>query len=48
MARMTAGRSIIEALRAEGVDHTFGLVGVATNRRLAGFRHQSGRETSAL
>ena len=31
MARMTAGRSIIEALRAEGVDHTFGLVGVATN-----------------
>ena len=31
MARMTAGQSIIEALRAEGVDRTFGLVGVATN-----------------
>ena len=31
MAIMKAGRAVIEALRAEGVDHTFGLVGTTTN-----------------
>src|SRR5438105_642540 len=31
MGRMKAGRAVIEALRAEGVDHTFGLVGSTTN-----------------
>ena len=31
MAQMTAGRAIVEALRAEGVDHIFGVVGTTTN-----------------
>jgi len=31
MAEMKAGRAVIEALRAEGVDHTFGVVGSTTN-----------------
>ena len=31
MAEMMAGRAIVEALRAEGVDHIFGLVGTTTN-----------------
>ena len=31
MAEMAAGRAIVEALRAEGVDHIFGLVGTTTN-----------------
>jgi len=31
MAHMKAGRAVIEALRAEGIDHTFGVVGMATN-----------------
>ena len=31
MAKMTAGRVIIEALRAEGVEYVFGLVGTTTN-----------------
>ncbi|MBI3938533.1 MAG: thiamine pyrophosphate-binding protein [Betaproteobacteria bacterium] len=31
MARMKAGRAVIEALRAEGVEYTFGLVGTTTN-----------------
>src|ERR1035437_6953024 len=31
MARMKAGLAVVEALRAEGVDHIFGLVGNATN-----------------
>src|SRR5918999_2389539 len=31
MAKMKAGELVIEALRAEGVDYTFGLVGTTTN-----------------
>jgi thiamine pyrophosphate-dependent acetolactate synthase large subunit-like protein len=31
MAQMKAGQAVIEALRAEGVDYTFGLVGTTTN-----------------
>jgi len=31
MAHMKAGRAVIEALRAEDIDHTFGVVGMATN-----------------
>jgi len=31
MARMKAGRAVIEALRAEGVEYTFGVVGTTTN-----------------
>jgi acetolactate synthase-1/2/3 large subunit/sulfoacetaldehyde acetyltransferase len=31
MAEMTAGRTILEMLRAEGIDHTFGIVGTTTN-----------------
>src|SRR2546428_2287925 len=31
MARMKAGQAVIEALRAEGVEYTFGLVGTTTN-----------------
>jgi thiamine pyrophosphate-dependent acetolactate synthase large subunit-like protein len=31
MASMPAGRAVIEALRAEGIDHTFGVVGTTTN-----------------
>ena len=31
MAKIPAGRAVVEALRAEGVDHTFGLVGSTTN-----------------
>ena len=31
MARMKAGRVVIEALRAEGVEYTFGVVGTTTN-----------------
>jgi acetolactate synthase-1/2/3 large subunit/sulfoacetaldehyde acetyltransferase len=31
MAGMPAGRAVIEALRAEGIDHTFGVVGTTTN-----------------
>ena len=31
MAQMTAGEAVIEALRAEGVEYTFGLVGTTTN-----------------
>lgn len=31
MAKMNAGRAVIEALRSEGVEYTFGLVGTTTN-----------------
>lgn len=31
MAKMKAGQAVIEALRAEGIDYTFGLVGTTTN-----------------
>ena len=31
MAEIAAGRAIVEALRAEGVDHIFGVVGTTTN-----------------
>ncbi len=31
MADMAAGRAIVEALRAEGVEYVFGLVGTTTN-----------------
>src|SRR6266446_6547707 len=31
MAQMKAGQAVIEALRAEGVDYTFGVVGTTTN-----------------
>jgi acetolactate synthase-1/2/3 large subunit/sulfoacetaldehyde acetyltransferase len=31
MARMKAGQAVIEALRAEGVEYTFGVVGTTTN-----------------
>jgi len=31
MTQMTAGRAVIETLRAEGIDHVFGLVGTTTN-----------------
>ena len=31
MTRMTAGRAVIEMLRAEGIDHIFGVVGTTTN-----------------
>ena len=31
MAEMGAGRAIVEALRAEGVEYVFGLVGTTTN-----------------
>ncbi len=31
MAQMKAGRAVIEALRAEGVEHVFGIVGHTTN-----------------
>ena len=31
MAQMKAGLAVVEALRAEGVDHTFGVVGTTTN-----------------
>ena len=31
MANMAAGRAIVEALRAEGVEYVFGLVGTTTN-----------------
>ena len=31
MAQMNAGRAVIEALRAEGVEYTFGVVGSTTN-----------------
>ena len=31
MAQIPAGRAVIEALRAEGVEYTFGLVGTTTN-----------------
>ena len=31
MARMTAGRLVIESLLAENCNHTFGLVGTTTN-----------------
>ncbi len=31
MAQMKAGQAIIEALRAEGIEYTFGLVGTTTN-----------------
>lgn len=31
MPQMSAGRAIIEILRAEGIDHIFGLVGTTTN-----------------
>ena len=31
MAQMAAGRAIVEALKAEGVDHIFGVVGTTTN-----------------
>ena len=31
MANMAAGRAIVEALKAEGVDHIFGVVGTTTN-----------------
>ena len=31
MAQMKAGQAVIEALRAEGVEYTFGVVGISTN-----------------
>ena len=31
MPEVKAGRAVIEALRAEGVDHIFGIVGLTTN-----------------
>ena len=31
MTQMAAGRAIVEALKAEGVDHVFGVVGTTTN-----------------
>src|SRR5437870_11066595 len=31
MTQMKAGRAVIEALRAEGVEYTFGVVGSTTN-----------------
>ncbi len=31
MAQMAAGRAIVEALKAEGMDHIFGVVGTTTN-----------------
>src|ERR687887_1676497 len=31
MAQMKAGQAVIEALRAEGVEYTFGVVGTTTN-----------------
>ncbi|MGE5522254.1 MAG: thiamine pyrophosphate-binding protein, partial [Rhodospirillaceae bacterium] len=31
MPQMTAGRAVLELLRAEGIDHIFGLVGTTTN-----------------
>ena len=31
MARMKAGQAVIEALRAEGIEYTFGVVGTTTN-----------------
>ena len=31
MAQMKAGLAVVEALRAEGIDHTFGVVGTTTN-----------------
>src|SRR5687768_17777745 len=31
MREMKAGQAVIEALRAEGVDHIFGVVGLTTN-----------------
>ena len=31
MAQMKAGQTVIEALRAEGVEYTFGVVGTTTN-----------------
>ena len=31
MAQMSAGKAVIEALRAEGVEYIFGLVGTTTN-----------------
>lgn len=31
MAQMKAGQAVVEALRAEGMSHTFGLVGTTTN-----------------
>jgi len=31
MAQMKAGQAVIEALRAEGIDYTFGVVGTTTN-----------------
>ncbi|HWI13255.1 MAG TPA: thiamine pyrophosphate-binding protein, partial [Burkholderiales bacterium] len=31
MPEMTAGRAVLETLRAEGIDHIFGLVGTTTN-----------------
>jgi len=31
MTDMAAGRAIVEALRAEGVEYVFGLVGTTTN-----------------
>ena len=31
MAQMKAGQAVIEALRAEGVEYTFGVVGSTTN-----------------
>jgi thiamine pyrophosphate-dependent acetolactate synthase large subunit-like protein len=31
MAQLTAGRAVLDMLRAEGIDHIFGLVGTTTN-----------------
>jgi acetolactate synthase-1/2/3 large subunit/sulfoacetaldehyde acetyltransferase len=31
MAQIKAGHAVVEALRAEGIDHTFGVVGATTN-----------------
>ena len=31
MAQMKAGQAVIEALRAEGIEYTFGVVGTTTN-----------------
>ena len=34
MAEMTAGRAVVEALRAEGVEYMFGICGSTTNNIL--------------
>src|SRR5438093_9232581 len=41
MARMKAGQAVIEALRAEGVEYTFGVVGTTTNSLVTGMYGRS-------